>query len=131
VRQLVRIGGRQFSRPEITGSHYQVLTRAIRSPVSGSVALTVSTCVFIKASKADTETARFYAFCNTYSGRFPDRSYSRSDTPGGKLRRNHFAEVRDADFQRGLNKAVENNWLKLKPRDRYTYELTEAGFRAS
>jgi hypothetical protein len=52
-------------------------------------------------------------------------------TPGGKLRRNHFAEVRDADFQRGLNKAVENNWLKLKPRDRYTYELTEAGFRAS
>ena len=50
-------------------------------------------------------------------------------SPGGKLRRNHFAVVRDADFQRGMNKAVENNWIKIKPRDRYTYELTEAGFR--
>ena len=52
-------------------------------------------------------------------------------SPGGKLRRNHFAEVRDADFQRGINKAVEKNWIKLKTHDRYTYELTEAGFRAS
>ena len=51
--------------------------------------------------------------------------------PGGKLRRNHFAGVRDADFQRGINKAVGKKWIKLKPRDRYTYELTEAGFRAS
>lgn len=51
--------------------------------------------------------------------------------PGGILRRNHFAVVRDADFQRGMNKAVENNWIKIKPRDRYTYVLTEAGFRAS
>ena len=51
-------------------------------------------------------------------------------SPGGKLRRNHFAEVRDADFQRGMNKAVENDWIKMKTRDRYTYELTEAGFRA-
>ena len=43
---------------------------------------------------------------------------------GGTLRRNHFIEVRDADFQRGINKAVENNWIKIKMRDRYTYELT-------
>ena len=50
--------------------------------------------------------------------------------PGGILRRNHFAEVRDADFQRGINKAVEKNWIKLKKRDRYTYELTEVGFTA-
>ena len=50
--------------------------------------------------------------------------------PGGSLRRNHFAEVRDADFQRGINKAVEKNWIKLKKRDRYTYELTEVGFTA-
>lgn len=50
--------------------------------------------------------------------------------PGGVLRRNHFIEVRDADFQRGINKAVEKNWIKLKTRDRYTYELTETGFRA-
>jgi hypothetical protein len=52
-------------------------------------------------------------------------------SPGGKLRRNHFFEVRDGDFQRGINKAVEKNWIKLKPHDRYTYELTETGFRAS
>jgi hypothetical protein len=29
--------------------------------------------------------------------------------PGGILRRNYFVEVRDADFQRGINKAIENN----------------------
>jgi hypothetical protein len=50
--------------------------------------------------------------------------------PSGTLRRNNFIDVRDADFQRGLNKAVENNWLKIKLRDRYTYELTEAGLAA-
>ena len=45
----------------------------------------------------------------------------------GVLRRNNFIDVRDADFQRGLNKAVENRWIKIKLRDSYTYELTEAG----
>jgi hypothetical protein len=49
---------------------------------------------------------------------------------GGMLRRNYFLEVRDADFQRGINKAVANDWIKLKPHDRYTYSLTEAGFTA-
>jgi hypothetical protein len=49
---------------------------------------------------------------------------------GGLLRRNYFIEVRDADFQRGLNSAVENHWLKINPRDRYTYELTDAGLAA-
>jgi hypothetical protein len=48
----------------------------------------------------------------------------------GVLRRNNFIEVRDADFQRGLNKAIENRWIKSKLHDRYTYELTEAGFAA-
>ena len=48
---------------------------------------------------------------------------------GGVLRRNHFIDVRDADFQRGLNKAVDNHWVKVK-RDRYTYELTAAGLAA-
>ena len=48
----------------------------------------------------------------------------------GVLRRNHFMDVRDADFQRGLNKAVENSWIKIKMRDRYTYELTEMGLAA-
>ena len=48
----------------------------------------------------------------------------------GVLRRNHFMDVRDADFQRGLNRAVENSWIKIKMRDRYTYELTEIGLAA-
>jgi len=48
----------------------------------------------------------------------------------GVLRRNKFIEVRDADFRRGLNKAIENRWVKIKLRDRYTYELTEAGLAA-
>ena len=47
---------------------------------------------------------------------------------GGTIRRNKFIEVRDGDFQRGLNKAIENGWVKLKMRDRYTYILTHAGF---
>jgi hypothetical protein len=50
--------------------------------------------------------------------------------PSGVLRRNNFMDVRDADFQRGLNKAVANNWIKIKLRDRYTYELTELGLAA-
>jgi hypothetical protein len=48
----------------------------------------------------------------------------------GTLRRNNFMEVRDAHFQRGLNKAVANKWVRVKERDRYTYVLTEAGFLA-
>jgi hypothetical protein len=49
---------------------------------------------------------------------------------GGLLRRNHFIDVRDADFQRGLNNAVENHWLRINLRDRYRYELTDAGLAA-
>src|SRR5437763_9472917 len=49
----------------------------------------------------------------------------------GVLRRNHFMDVRDADFQRGLRKAVENHWITIRPHDRYTYELTEAGLAAA
>jgi len=30
-----------------------------------------------------------------------------------------------------LNKAVENGWIKIKLRDRYTYDLTEAGLAAA
>ena len=50
--------------------------------------------------------------------------------PSGVLRRNHFMDVRDADFQRGLNKAIDNSWIKIKVHDRYTYELTEMGLVA-
>jgi hypothetical protein len=46
---------------------------------------------------------------------------------GGVLRRNRFLDVRDADFRRGMNKAVENRWVKIKLRDRYSYELTDTG----
>jgi hypothetical protein len=48
----------------------------------------------------------------------------------GTLRRNNFFDVRDADFQRGLNYAVASKWIKLHLRDRYTYQFTEAGFTA-
>jgi hypothetical protein len=49
---------------------------------------------------------------------------------GGTLRRNNFFDVRDADFQRGLNFAIASKWIKQHLRDRYTYQLTEAGFAA-
>ena len=49
---------------------------------------------------------------------------------GGTLRRNNFFDVRDADFQRGLNFAIASRWLKQHLRDRYTYQLTEIGFAA-
>jgi len=48
----------------------------------------------------------------------------------GVLRRNNFIEVRDADFQRGLTRAVKNRWIKIKLHDRYSYELTETGLTA-
>jgi hypothetical protein len=49
---------------------------------------------------------------------------------GGTLRRNNFFDVRDADFQRGLNFAFASKWIKQHLRDRYTYQLTEAGHAA-
>ncbi len=49
---------------------------------------------------------------------------------GGTLRRNNFFDVRDADFQRGLNFAIASRWIKQHLRDRYTYQLTEIGYAA-
>lgn len=46
---------------------------------------------------------------------------------GNALQRTNFFSVRDAHFQRGMNKAVEIGWIK-RLRDRYKYELTESGF---
>ncbi len=46
---------------------------------------------------------------------------------GGTLQRNQFLNVRDAYFQRGMNKAVEIGWIN-RVRDRYKYELTKSGF---
>ena len=39
-----------------------------------------------------------------------------------------FFEVRDSDFQRGLNKAVANNWITIDLRNRYRYQLTTTGY---
>jgi len=36
---------------------------------------------------------------------------------GGTLRRNHFFTVRDGDFQRGLNKAVEKKRISITKRE--------------
>ena len=45
----------------------------------------------------------------------------------GVLQRNDFFDVRDGDFQRGLNKAVANNWITIDRRNRYRYQLTTTG----
>jgi len=46
----------------------------------------------------------------------------------GTLQRNYFSDVRDGDFQRGINKAVSNNWITIDLRNRYRYQLTETGY---
>jgi hypothetical protein len=47
---------------------------------------------------------------------------------GGVLQRNYFFDVRDSDFQRGINRAVNNNWIVIDPRNRYRYQLTATGY---
>jgi hypothetical protein len=44
------------------------------------------------------------------------------------LPRNYFFEVRDSDFQRGIKKAVANNWITVDLRNRYRYQLTTTGY---
>ena len=46
----------------------------------------------------------------------------------GVLQRNNFFNVRDGDFQRGINKAVANNWITIDLRNRYRYHLTTTGY---
>ena len=46
----------------------------------------------------------------------------------GTLQRNYFFEVRDSDFQRGINTAVANNWITVDLRNRYRYQLTPTGY---
>jgi hypothetical protein len=48
----------------------------------------------------------------------------------GMLPRNYFFTVRDGDFQRGLNKAIANQWVAIDPRNRYRYQLTATGYNA-
>jgi len=45
----------------------------------------------------------------------------------GILQRNAFFAVRDGDFQRGLSKAVANDWITIDLRNRYRYQLTAKG----
>ena len=45
----------------------------------------------------------------------------------GVLKRNHFFDIRDGDFQRGLDRAVHNKWVQVHLQDRYRYILTDAG----
>ena len=57
--------------------------------------------------------------------------FSRNKTPAnGVLRRIDFFDVRDGDFQRGINNAISNKWITLHVRDRYRYILTHAGYAA-
>jgi hypothetical protein len=49
----------------------------------------------------------------------------------GTLPRNYFFVVRDGDFQRGLNKAVANDWIAIDRRNRYRYQLTATGYAAA
>jgi hypothetical protein len=39
--------------------------------------------------------------------------------------------VRDGDFQRGLNKALANDWVAIDGRNRYRYQLTATGYAAA
>ncbi len=54
----------------------------------------------------------------------------RGVTAGGTLMRNNFFDVRDGDFQRGIDAAAANNWITVDPRNRYRYILTATGFAA-
>src|SRR5436190_23768308 len=51
-------------------------------------------------------------------------------TVEGVLRRHQFFEVRDSDFQRGIDGAVAKGWIQRHERDRYRYILTTAGREA-
>src|SRR5436853_298737 len=46
---------------------------------------------------------------------------------GGVLRRHQFFEVRDSDFQRGIDSAVKKGWIQRHQRDRYRYILLAMG----
>ena len=48
----------------------------------------------------------------------------------GRLKRIHFFDVRDSDFQRGINSAVAKRWITVHHRDRYCYILTDEGYAA-
>ena len=46
----------------------------------------------------------------------------------GTLQRNNFFFFFFGDFQRGINKAVANNWITIFLRNCYRYQLTASGY---
>ncbi len=71
------------------------------------------------------------AISDEEAGRQILRVFVRYRVPAsGALRRNNFFDVRDGDFQRGINRAVQNRWITLHQRDRYRYILSEEGYAA-
>jgi hypothetical protein len=48
----------------------------------------------------------------------------------GVLRRHQFFEVRDSEFQRGIDSAVARGWIERHHYDRYRYVLTKDGREA-
>jgi hypothetical protein len=72
-----------------------------------------------------------HALSDEEAGRQILEIFVRNKVPAsGTLRRIHFFDVRDGDFQRGINRAVANNWIAVHHRDRYRYILTEQGYAA-
>ena len=72
-----------------------------------------------------------HALSDEEAGRQILEIFVRNKVPAsGTLRRIHFFDVRDGDFQRGINRAVANNWIAVHHRDRYRYILTEVGYAA-
>jgi hypothetical protein len=71
------------------------------------------------------------ATCDEEAGGQILRIFVRNKVPArGTLRRNHFFDVRDGDFQRGIDRAISNKWITLHHRDRYCYILTDEGYAA-
>ena len=46
----------------------------------------------------------------------------------GILQRNDFFDVRDGDFQRGINRSGRDNLITIDQRNRYRYQLTSTGY---
>ena len=72
-----------------------------------------------------------YATCDDEVGYQILSIFVRNKVPAsGHLRRTHFFDVRDGDFQRGINRALLNKWIRIHHRDRYRYILTDEGYAA-
>ena len=107
----------------------------IRSRAKGKVAHRL--CNLVHCCRAGIGAMASEPYCRPMHDRPSDEDVSRQilgvfirhRVPAtGTLPRNYFFEVRDSDFQRGINKAVANNWLTIDLRNRYRYQLTTTGY---